>query len=77
MANKIYRGVIPPVVVPETERVLEHGRRAQELGADVLGATCPFYALGGLAEVEEHFGILHEELDLAIFAYDIPVCVLT
>lgn len=145
MANKIYRGVIPPVVVPdtedrkldvasferninrmieagvdglfflgssgevvfstderrdevvreavrivdhrvpvfvgiidtETERVLEHGRRAQELGADVLVATCPFYALGGLAEVEEHFRILHEELDLPIFAYDIPVCVHT
>ena len=145
MANKLYRGVIPPVVVPdtedrqldvasferninrmieagvdglfflgssgevvfstderrdeiireavrivdhrvpvfvgiidtETERVLEHGRRAQELGADVLVATCPFYALGGLAEVEEHFRILHEELDLPIFAYDIPVCVHT
>lgn len=116
MANKLYRGVIPPVVVPdtedrqldvasferninrmieagvdglfflgssgevvfstderrdeiireavrivdhrvpvfvgiidtETERVLEHGRRAQELGADVLVATCPFYALVAL-----------------------------
>ncbi len=145
MANKIYRGVIPPVVVPdtedreldvasferninrmieagvdglfflgssgevvfstderrdevvreavrivdhrvpvfvgiidtETERVLEHGRRAQELGADVLVATCPFYALGGMAEIEQHFRILHEELDLPIFAYDIPVCVHT
>ena len=61
----------------ETERVLEHGRVAQELGADVLVATCPFYALGGMAEVEEHFRILHAELDLPIFAYDIPVCVHT
>ena len=34
-----------------------------------------FYALGGMTEVEEHFRILHEELDLPIFAYDIPVCV--
>lgn len=40
-------------------------------------ATAPFYALGGMAEVEEHFRILHEELDLPIFAYDIPVCVHT
>ena len=30
-----------------------------------------------MTEVEEHFRILHEELDLPIFAYDIPVCVHT
>lgn len=65
------------IIDTETERVLEHGRVAQELGADVLVATAPFYALGGMAEVEEHFRILHEELDLPIFAYDIPVCVHT
>lgn len=65
------------IIDTETERVLEHGRVAQELGADVLVATCPFYALGGMAEVEEHFRILHDELDLPFFAYDIPVCVHT
>lgn len=65
------------IIDTETERVLEHGRRAQEMGADVLVATAPFYALGGMAEVEEHFRILHDELDLPIFAYDIPVCVHT
>ncbi|MDY2777080.1 MAG: dihydrodipicolinate synthase family protein [Collinsella sp.] len=65
------------IIDTETERVLEHGRVAQELGADVLVATAPFYALGGMAEVEEHFRILHDELDLPIFAYDIPVCVHT
>ena len=65
------------IIDTETERVLEHGRRAEELGADVLVATAPFYALGGEAEVEEHFRILHAELDLPIFAYDIPVCVHT
>ncbi|WP_102337732.1 dihydrodipicolinate synthase family protein [Collinsella provencensis] len=65
------------IIDTETERVIEHGRRAQELGADVLVATAPFYALGGMCEVEEHFRILHEELDLPIFAYDIPVCVHT
>ena len=63
------------IIDTEVERVLEHGRVAQELGADVLVATAPFYALGGMAEVEEHFRILHDELDLPIFAYDIPVCV--
>lgn len=65
------------IIDTETERVLEHGRVAQELGADALVATAPFYALGGMAEVEEHFRILHDELDLPIFAYDIPVCVHT
>lgn len=69
--------VMVGIIDTETERVLEHGRVAQELGADVLVATAPFYALGGMAEVEEHFRILHEELDLPIFAYDIPVCVHT
>lgn len=69
--------VMVGIIDTETERVLEHGRVAQELGADVLVATCPFYALGGMAEVEEHFRILHAELDLPIFAYDIPVCVRT
>ena len=69
--------VMVGIIDTETERVLEHGRVAQELGADVLVATCPFYALGGMAEVEEHFRILHAELDLPIFAYDIPVCVHT
>lgn len=69
--------VMVGIIDTETERVLEHGCVAQELGADVLVATCPFYALGGMAEVEEHFRILHAELDLPIFAYDIPVCVHT
>lgn len=69
--------VMVGIIDTETERVLAHGRAAQELGADALVATAPFYALGGAAEVEEHFRILHEELDLPLFAYDIPVCVHT
>lgn len=69
--------VLVGIIDTETERVIEHGRVAQELGADALVATCPFYALGGMAEVEEHFRVLHAELDLPIFAYDIPVCVRT
>ena len=67
--------VLVGIIDTETERMIEHGKVAQELGADALVATCPFYALQGMTEVEEHFRILHEELDLPIFAYDIPrVC---
>ena len=65
------------IIDTETERVLEHGRRALALGADALVATAPFYALGGPADIEEHFRILHQELDAPLFAYDIPVCVHT
>ena len=69
--------VLVGTIDTETERVLEHGRRALALGADALVATAPFYALGGPADVEEHFRILHQELDAPLFAYDIPVCVHT
>lgn len=67
--------VLVGIIDTQTERVLEHGRRALALGADALVATAPFYALGGPADVEEHFRILHQELDAPLFAYDIPVCV--
>lgn len=69
--------VLVGIIDTETERVLEHGHRALALGADALVATAPFYALGGPADVEEHFRILHQELDAPLFAYDIPVCVHT
>ena len=69
--------VLVGIIDTETERVLEHGRRALTLGADALVATAPFYALGGPADIEEHFRILHQELDAPLFAYDIPVCVHT
>lgn len=69
--------VLVGIIDTETERVLEHGRRALALDADALVATAPFYALGGPADVEEHFRILHQELDAPLFAYDIPVCVHT
>lgn len=69
--------VLVGIIDTETERVLEHGRRGLALGADALVATAPFYALGGPADIEEHFRILHQELDAPLFAYDIPVCVHT
>ena len=69
--------VLVGIIDTETERVLEHGRRALALGANALVATAPFYALGGPADIEEHFRILHQELDAPLFAYDIPVCVHT
>ena len=79
-AVRIVDGRVPVlvgIIDTETERVIAQGKRAIALGADALVATAPFYALGGPVEVEEHFRLLHEELDAPIFAYDIPVCVHT
>jgi 4-hydroxy-tetrahydrodipicolinate synthase len=61
----------------ETNRVIEHAKVAQRLGAAAIVATAPFYALGGVAEIERHFRLIHEAVGLPLFAYDIPVCVHT
>lgn len=70
-----------PVIVgcidTETNRVIEHAKVAKELGADAIVVTAPFYALQGMEEVERHFRLIHEAVDLPLFAYDIPVCVHT
>ena len=78
---RIVDGRIPllvGVIDTETERVIENIKAVEEIGgARGVVATAPFYALGGPADVEEHFRILHQELDAPLFAYDIPVCVHT
>lgn len=67
--------VLAGIIDTETERMIEHGKRAQQMGVDALVATCPFYALQGIDEIEWSFRCLHDALDLPLFAYDIPVCV--
>ena len=67
--------VLAGIIDTETERMIEHGKRAEQMGVDALVATCPFYALQGINEIEWSFRCLHDALDLPIFAYDIPVCV--
>lgn len=75
---RIVDGRVPVLVGcidTETDRVIEHAKHAEALGADGIVVTAPFYALGGLTEIEDHFRIIHDEVKLPIFAYDIPVCV--
>ncbi|MBM6774876.1 dihydrodipicolinate synthase family protein [Olsenella profusa] len=67
--------VLAGIIDTETERMIEHGKAAEQLGVDALVATCPFYALQGIDEIEWSFRCLHDALDLPLFAYDIPVCV--
>ena len=69
--------VVVGVIDMQTTRVIEHAQRAQELGAQGIVATAPFYALSGPAEVERHFRVIADNIDLPLYAYDIPVCVHT
>lgn len=69
--------VLAGVIDTETMRVVEHAKRAQSFGVDGLVATAPFYALCGPREVERHFTVIRECVDLPLFAYDLPVCVHT
>ncbi|MDO4912953.1 MAG: dihydrodipicolinate synthase family protein [Bifidobacteriaceae bacterium] len=76
VANRV--PVMVGCIDTETNRVIEHAKVAKELGASAIVATAPFYALGGMAEVEQHFRLIHAAVpDLPLFAYDIPVCVHT
>jgi len=67
--------ILAGVIDTQTARVIEHIRAAERLGVDGIVATAPFYALGGLDQIEEHFRALRRATDLPIYAYDIPVCV--
>ncbi len=64
--------VLAGVIDTGTLRVLEHARRAQELGAAAVVATAPFYVGVGEAETAAHFRRLHAELEVPVVAYDIP-----
>ncbi|QTH59399.1 dihydrodipicolinate synthase family protein [Corynebacterium hindlerae] len=67
----VYAGVIDT----QTNRVIEHIRRAEAFGVQAVVATAPFYAITGPAEIEAHFRALRAATTLPIIAYDIPVCV--
>ncbi|QOR48181.1 dihydrodipicolinate synthase family protein [Trueperella pecoris] len=79
-AIRIVAGRVPVmvgVIDMTTKRCIEHARVAKELGADAIVATAPFYAILGPKEIKRHFRLIHDAVDLPLFAYDIPVCVHT
>ncbi|WP_406091042.1 dihydrodipicolinate synthase family protein [Streptomyces sp. NBC_01013] len=67
--------VLAGVIDTTTARVVEHARSADALGADALVATAPFYTRTHAKEIAGHFRRLRAEVDLPLFAYDIPVAV--
>lgn len=67
--------VLAGVIDTQADRVIEHIKQAEEYGVDGIVATAPFYALGGIQQVEEHFRVISAATELPLYAYDIPVCV--
>ena len=64
--------VLAGVIDFSTEQTLEHARIAQQIGADGLVVTPLFYIRPSQGEIIEHFRIVHQEIGLPIFAYDVP-----
>ncbi|QNP55261.1 dihydrodipicolinate synthase family protein [Tessaracoccus defluvii] len=56
-------------------RVLDHARRAADIGAGYAIVTAPFYAKTCTADIEAHFRWIAERSPLPVVAYDIPVAV--
>lgn len=69
--------VVAGVIDTTTPRVIPHIRQAEELGADQIVVTAPFYTRTHPAEIENHFRLLAAASSLPIIAYDIPVAVHT
>ncbi|MEV7568747.1 dihydrodipicolinate synthase family protein [Streptomyces tanashiensis] len=68
-----------PVVVgtieQTTNRAIERGRAALKSGADAIVATAPFYTRTHDTEIDRHFRLIADAVDLPLLAYDVPVCV--
>ena len=72
------KGRVPVLVgciETQTAKVIEQVKAAEAHGVDGVVVTAPFYALGGLDQVEEHFRQVANATSLPVLAYDIPVCV--
>jgi 4-hydroxy-tetrahydrodipicolinate synthase len=67
--------VLAGVIDTTTPRVLPHIRQAEELGADAVVVTAPFYTRTHPAEIARHFRLLAGASELPVIAYDIPVAV--
>lgn len=69
--------VLVGAIDTQTARVIEHAQRAEQLGADGIVVTAPFYGLGGAPQVERHFRVIADAINVPLYAYDLPVSVHT
>lgn len=64
--------VLAGVIDAGTRRVVSHARHAQDLGADAVVATAPYYVDTHDSEVRRHFEALASAIEVPVIAYDIP-----
>lgn len=69
--------VLAGVIDMGTVSVVEHSRIAEKLGADAVVATGPYYIRPNHEEIMAHFRMLHDAIEIPIFAYDVPANVQT
>lgn len=67
--------VLAGVIDMATLRVAEHAETAVKAGCDGIVATAPFYTRTHPAEIERHYRLLADRVDVPVFAYDLPVSV--
>ncbi|WP_259809000.1 dihydrodipicolinate synthase family protein [Aestuariimicrobium sp. p3-SID1156] len=68
--------VVAGVIDMTTLLVVEHIRRAKDLGAQGIVATAPFYTRTHPVEIRRHYELIKEAAgDLPVYAYDLPVSV--
>ncbi|GGM15011.1 dihydrodipicolinate synthase family protein [Nakamurella endophytica] len=67
--------VLAGAIDMSTARVVDHVRRAADLGADAVVVTAPFYTRTHPAEIDGHFRAVAAASPVPVFAYDIPVSV--
>lgn len=58
-----------------TNRVIERAELARKAGAAAAVATAPFYTRTHPAEIERHYRVIRDAVDMPLLAYDIPVSV--
>lgn len=65
--------VIAGAIEMTANRAIEAANEAIQVGADSFVVTAPIYAINDVAEMEEHFRMIHAGVDAPMFIYDIPV----
>lgn len=67
--------VLAGVIDMTTLRVLDHAAVAAAVGASGVVVTAPFYTRTHPREIERHFRLVAERVEIPVYAYDLPVSV--
>lgn len=67
----VFAGIIDTTTAPS----IHHAKVAEQLGANALVMTAPFYARTSQPEILEHFRLVRASVALPLVAYEIPAAV--